>query len=62
MSFLVFTCPATKQHVQHWLDDAERRDGDDAYVTVPCQACARLHFLNPKTGNLLGQRGNSEGG
>lgn len=62
MSALAFTCPVPKQHVRHWLDGAEKRESDDAYVTVPCQVCARLHFLSPKTGKLLGQRGKSEGG
>lgn len=52
MNGLVFICPTTKQHGQHWLDDADKRKGDDAYVAVLCHACARLHFLNPKTGKL----------
>lgn len=56
MKTLVFTCPVRNQQVQHWIADADHRTGDDAYVSVSCQACARLHFLNLKTGKLLGEK------
>jgi hypothetical protein len=45
----------TKLNVQHWLDDAENASANE-YVGIHCQACAKLHFINRKTGKLLGQR------
>jgi hypothetical protein len=50
---LIFTCPTTLFEVQHWLD----RDDDpteDEYEGIVCSGCGRMHFLNRKTGNLLG--------
>jgi hypothetical protein len=50
----LFTCPATGMHVQHWSDeDADVRENE--YEGIICPACTRLHFLNLKTGKLLGQ-------
>lgn len=40
--------------VQHWLDDDDDAP-EDEYEAVTCKACARLHFLNLRTGRLLGQ-------
>jgi hypothetical protein len=53
MGHLVFRCPATSMNVQHWLDedDAVR---ENEYEGIICPACTRLHFLNRKTGKLLG--------
>jgi len=40
--------------VQHWVEDDP--DSDEArYEAVTCPACAGLHFINPKTGKLIGQ-------
>ena len=52
----LFTCPATGMYVQHWLDDDEDALGN-RYEPITCPACTRLHFLNRKTGKLLGQEG-----
>jgi len=41
--------------VQHWLDDDNDAQNDE-YETVVCNACTRLHFINRKTGRLLGQK------
>jgi hypothetical protein len=50
----ILRCPITNQHVQGWLED------EDAQVTefegMTCPACTRLHFVNRKTGELLGAR------
>jgi hypothetical protein len=52
----LFTCPATSMNVQHWSDkDADVRENE--YEGIICPACTRLHFLNRKTGKLLGQDG-----
>jgi hypothetical protein len=54
MAAFVFKCPATSMNVQHWLDDDEDVP-EDEYEGVACPACLKLHFLNRKTGKLLGQ-------
>jgi len=50
---IVFTCPATNFRVQHWLEN-----GDDTpegeHDGVDCPACSRLHFINRRTGKVLG--------
>ncbi|MGA7809663.1 hypothetical protein [Bradyrhizobium sp.] len=54
MARFVFSCPVTSMQVQHWLDDDDDAP-EDEYEAVTCKACARLHFLNLRTGRLLGQ-------
>jgi hypothetical protein len=50
----VFTCPTTQAKVQDWSD------GDDTpadqYDAVVCKACGALHFVNRKTGKVMGER------
>ena len=36
-----------------WKDSKER---SQLYETVNCPACASAHFLNLRTGNLLGEK------
>jgi hypothetical protein len=51
---IIFKCPQTSMDVQHWL--ADTADGEkEAYVSVVCLACKRLHFINSSTGKLLGK-------
>jgi hypothetical protein len=55
---IIFKCPQTGMNVQHWLADTEEGEKEaekEAYVSVVCQACNRLHFINSSTGNLLGK-------
>jgi hypothetical protein len=54
MAPFIFKCPETSMNVQHWLDDDEDAP-DDEYESVSCPACLRLHFVNRKTGKILGQ-------
>ena len=56
MGKLLFTCPVTGMTVQHWLDDDDPIKPGDCYQSIICQSCARLHFVNRKTGRLLGQK------
>jgi hypothetical protein len=56
MVAIVFTCPITEMKVQHWVDDDDEAMPDDAYEMIVCKACARLHFINSKSGRLLGQQ------
>ena len=47
-------------NVQHWSDEDADEDDDvreHEYEGIICPACTRLHFLNRKTGKLLGQEG-----
>lgn len=51
---IIFKCPQTGINVQHWLADTEEGE-KETHVSVVCQACNRLHFINSSTGNLLGK-------
>ncbi len=51
---LTFVCPRSGSNVQHLTDRVSERD--DEYEAVTCPACSRLHFLNLKTGKLLGDQ------
>ena len=54
MPYFVFRCPTTSMNVQHWSDeDDDVREHE--YEGIICPACTRLHFLNRRTGKLLGQ-------
>jgi hypothetical protein len=41
-------------NVQHWLADAPG-EPTSAQTAVVCNACTRLHFIDSKTGKLLGE-------
>src|SRR6516165_9367937 len=56
MGKLLFTCPVTGIRVQQWLDDDDPVKPGDSYQPIICPACVRLHFVNRKTGRLLGQK------
>ena len=42
-------------NVQRRLDEVDDVR-EDEYEVILCPACARLHFINRKTGKLLGQK------
>ena len=48
---LIFTCPVTKQKVQHRVE--AKSDHCHEYESVTCLACAGVHFINMKTGEVL---------
>jgi hypothetical protein len=52
---ILIKCPRTGMHVQHWLED-EPNEPEGVYRQITCPACVQLHFVNPKTGKLLGER------
>jgi hypothetical protein len=54
MAHFIFTCPATSMNVQHLLED-DQDASDNEYEGVSCPACAMVHFVNRKTGKLLGE-------
>jgi hypothetical protein len=50
----IFKCPITSQNVQGRMDDFDDvKEGE--YRAVLCAACTRLHFLDAKTGKMLGK-------
>jgi len=55
MRRVVFRCPMTERNTE-WMDcEGERQDrGKPVYQAIVCPVCARLHFLNSSTGELLG--------
>ena len=56
MANFVFRRPTTSMNVQHWSDeDDDVREHE--YEGIICPAYTRLHFLNRRTGKLLGQEG-----
>ena len=52
---VLFKCPQTGMHVQHWLPDAVDDEPKGSYRQIVCPACAGLHFINYETGKLLGE-------
>jgi hypothetical protein len=53
MRAFIFICPTTKMNVQHWLDEDDG-EPENEFQGISCLACARLHFINRKTGKILG--------
>jgi hypothetical protein len=52
---ILIRCPNTGMKVQHWLAETPA-EPNGSYLHVACPACARLHFVNSKTGKLLGDK------
>ena len=52
----LYRCPKTGLDVQAWTieDPAEGQGNHMSYEQVACTACTRTHFVNPKTGKVLG--------
>jgi hypothetical protein len=59
MAPFIFRCPNTGRRVQGWSADEAPSDGD-AYETISCLACRRVHLVNPTTGKLLGEEEDEE--
>ena len=52
--FIIFRCPNTGMDVQT-LFRIQEDDEYPIFETINCAACTKLHFLNLKTGKLLGR-------
>ena len=52
---ILFKCPRLGTNVQHWLPETSPEDEPNAYASVVCLACTRLHFIHKETGKLLGE-------
>jgi DNA-directed RNA polymerase subunit RPC12/RpoP len=54
---LLIKCPHSGLNVQCRLDVVDDEgEGDDRYQAVECPVCGSSHFINEKTGRVLGQR------
>jgi hypothetical protein len=51
----LYRCPNTGQNVQGWSADEVTTDDDNSYQSFQCLACTRVHLVNVKTGNVLGE-------
>jgi hypothetical protein len=58
MDLIIFRCPVTGLNVQ-WSAEEIKPDDEtrvSSYQAVHCPACTKLHFVNPSTGKLLGEK------
>ena len=46
MSTFLYRCPNTGRQVQAWTDDPPVAADPEAYQSVKCIACSRLHWVN----------------
>jgi hypothetical protein len=53
MAAFVFRCPNTTLRVQGWI--ACDVPNGETFEPVQCTACARVHYVNPITGKVLGE-------
>jgi hypothetical protein len=52
-----FRCPTTGFQVEWAADENENPDeGRQAFQSIVCAACTRLHFINLRNGKLLGEK------
>lgn len=52
----LYRCPNTGETVQHFFSDEPDPDDDQSYDAVECPACSSLHFINPATGKVMGDK------
>ncbi len=50
----VYRCPITDLRVQGFIADDPTEDRSEDYEAVKCTACIWTHWVNPKTGKVLG--------
>ena len=62
MAPFIYRCPATGYNVQAFVADDPKQGTEDAFQSVTCTVCGRVHLVSPKTGRVVGDRGLSEGG
>jgi hypothetical protein len=55
MAAFIFRCPRTDMNVQGFVVDDPTRDRAEGYEPVQCTACTQVHYVNSKTGKVLGQ-------
>jgi hypothetical protein len=52
MVTFLYHCPAIGLNVQSYI--ADDPTDDEAFESVYCIACTRVHLVNPKAGKVLG--------
>ena len=60
MAAFIYRCPTTRRNVQGWFADDVPANEDEAYDSLKCTACNRMHFVNRLTGKALGDDGDDE--
>lgn len=55
MASFLFTCPTTGMRVHGWA--ADEPPAFDYFEAVECIACQRTHFVDPRTGKVVGDKG-----
>jgi hypothetical protein len=58
MPAILFTCPSTRERVQHWVADDPDAVEDD-FESADCNACGKVHFIN-RQGEVLGASGDDQ--
>jgi hypothetical protein len=56
MAAFIYRCPATGYNVQAFVAEDPTTGGEDAFRSVTCTVCARVHLVNPRTGKVVGDR------
>lgn len=56
MAPILYQCPRTHMNVQTWLQQDSGPDTRE-YEIVSCPACTQMHFINRRSGKLLGDNG-----
>ncbi len=52
----LYRCPVTGYNVRGFIADDPTRDEDDkTFQPVTCTMCTRVHLVNPKTGQVVGE-------
>ena len=51
----IYRCPTTGYKVQGFVAEDPTADGETAFLPVTCTICARVHLVDPKTGQLAGE-------
>lgn len=54
---IVFKCPRTGLQVQTPLAHGSGEGEGEQFEAVKCLACTQMHFVNRRTGKVLGDRG-----
>jgi hypothetical protein len=54
MAAFLYRCPNTGQNVQGFVADDTNEEAGNGFQAVVCTACTALHWVNPKTGKVLG--------
>jgi hypothetical protein len=55
MAAFIYRCPVTGYNVQAFVADDPTKVAD-AFRSMTCTVCARVHLVNPKTGKVVGDR------